>query len=217
MHVHQYLQMHILGGIVAEVPASRRLICPFPEVSEMSGNHPTAILRDDGRVGREPPSAGLREQRLPGAMMPAARLVCRQVASHPLDTGLASKAAREFTGQTLSAWGLLTLAEDAAVIVSELVTNALRHGARGMNGAVHDRIELILWRRAGQVVCAVTDPGSEPPMLAEPDALAEAGRGLHVVQALSANWGWTRLHGRRKAVWAALSDPGTDAGDTPVW
>ena len=42
--------------------------------------------------------------------------------------------------------------------------------------------------------------------------LAEAGRGLQVVEALSAAWGWTRLTGRRKAVWAALPLPVAAAG-----
>ena len=97
------------------------------------------------------------------------------------------------------------LAEDAAVIVSELVTNALLHGC--VQGAAADQVELLMWRRAGQMVCAVTDPGSQAPVLASPGPLAEAGRGLQVVQALSVTWGWTRLGGRRKVVWAALRLP----------
>ena len=79
----------------------------------------------------------------------------------PLELGVsACAAARDFTRQILLSWGLLALVEDSAVIVSELVTNAVRHGACGVNGSVHDRVELILWRRAGQMVCAVTDPGA---------------------------------------------------------
>jgi anti-sigma regulatory factor (Ser/Thr protein kinase) len=107
------------------------------------------------------------------------------------------------------------LAEDAAVIVSELVTNALRHGIRATNGgAVHDRVELILVRRPGEMVCAVTDPGAGYPVMAAPDPCAEAGRGLHVIEALSAKWGWTRLDTCKKAVWATLCVPvpGTDEG-----
>lgn len=173
----------------------------------------------DRRDDQEPPPAGLPEQSLPGALLcgalrsdtllPAARWACRQVCSSPLEAGLACRAAREFTGQTLGGWGLLVLAEDAAVIVSELVTNALLHGC-GLGGAA-DQVELLWWRRAAQAVCAVTDPGPQPPVLVSADPLAEAGRGLQVVQALSATWGWTRLGGRRKAVWAALSVPGADA------
>ncbi len=186
------------------------------------GHTRSLVLKGGWRDGQEPSLAGLPDVLPPsslgsgapgpGALLPAARWVGRQIVSGQLETGLAARAAREFTGQILRGWGLLTLAEDVAVIVSELVTNALRHGGCGVNGAAHNSIELILWRRSGQVVCAVTDPGAEAPVLGQPDRLAEAGRGLHVVQALSATWGWTRLGGRRKAVWAAIPVPGREAG-----
>ena len=146
-------------------------------------------------------------------MLPAPNWVRRQVVSCQPDLGLAAKAAREFSAQTLRGWGLPVLADDAAVIVSELVSNAIRHGVGGRNssGAAYDRIELILWRRSGQIICAVTDPGTGTPALANPDPLAEQGRGLHVVEALAATWGWTRLGDCRKAVWAALPAPGCRA------
>jgi anti-sigma regulatory factor (Ser/Thr protein kinase) len=138
--------------------------------------------------------------------------VCHQTFSGQLEMGLAARAAREFTGQILRGWDLLVVAEDAAVIVSELVTNALRHGSCAVNGAAHENVELILWRRCRQVVCAVTDPGIGAPVLVQPDPFGEAGRGLQVVQALSATWGWARLGGSRKAVWAAMGVPGADVG-----
>jgi two-component sensor histidine kinase len=103
-------------------------------------------------------------------------------------------------------------ADDAAVIMSELVTNALMHRRSAVNGAAHEDVELILWRHSGQVVCAVTDPGTGAPVLVQPDPFGEAGRGLHMIQALSATWGWTRLGDSRKAVWAAMGVPGTDVG-----
>jgi anti-sigma regulatory factor (Ser/Thr protein kinase) len=134
----------------------------------------------------------------------------RQVVSPTLDAGLAARRARESAGQILRGWGLPAMTDDAAVIVSELVTNALRHGCADLDAMASDQVEVILWRRAGQVVCAVIDSGAEAPVMASPDPLSEAGRGLLVIQALSANWGWTRLGGRRKAVWAALSVPSED-------
>jgi anti-sigma regulatory factor (Ser/Thr protein kinase) len=145
------------------------------------------------------------EMLLSSALLPAAHWVCRQIVCCQPNTTPASRAAREFTAQILRGWGLSVLSEDAAVVVTELVTNALRHGSGGMTDAAHDCVELILWRRPGDVVCAVTDRGAEIPVLAQPDPLAEAGRGLHVVQALSATWGWARLGDRRKAVWAVLA------------
>jgi anti-sigma regulatory factor (Ser/Thr protein kinase) len=140
----------------------------------------------------------------------------RQVVSPTLDAGLASRKAREFTGQILRGWGLSAMTDDAAVIVSELVTNALRHGCASLSAMLDGQVELILWRRADQVVCAVTDSGPGTPVLASPDPFAEAGRGLLVIEALSANWGWTRLGGCRKAVWAALSVPGEARGADSV-
>jgi hypothetical protein len=128
--------------------------------------------------------------------------------------------ARDFTHQTLHAWELRGLVDDASVIVSELVTNALRHGLRvtpgsrpGQPGEPAHRsgpaarpgpIEVILLWPAGPLFCLVTDPGISAPVLAGPDPDAEAGRGLQVVQALAAEWGWGMLGPSRKAVWASL-------------
>ena len=154
--------------------------------------------------------AGPDSALLPGAALPAARWVCRQIASSDVDAGLACRGAREFSGQTLRGWGLPALAEDAAVIVSELVTNALLHGC-GLSAAVQGQVELILWRQAGADGLRGHRPRRRAPGHGSPDPLAEAGRGLQVVQALSATWGWTRLGGCRKAVWAALRVPGAEA------
>jgi len=168
------------------------------------GQHYAPVRPGSRHLGQRPASTRLPDQAMPGPPLPAARWVCGQVAPTALDAGLASRAAREFTGQILLGWNLMPLAEDAAVIVSELVTNALRHGLHGLSGAAPAEVELIWWRRAGEITCMVTDPGAQPPVMAAPDPLAEAGRGLHVVEALSDAWGWTRLDGRRKAVWASL-------------
>jgi two-component sensor histidine kinase len=97
---------------------------------------------------------------------------------------------------------------DTAVVVSELVTNALCHGARvDFGAAARGQVELSLWHRASHLVCAVTDPSAEPPVLRRSDLGAEAGRGLQVVQALATTWGWAMLGFHRKVVWAALRVP----------
>src|SRR5215469_973518 len=189
------------------------------------GRHRTPVRTGSGPCVQEPPHAGLPEDTWLEAAPPPALGAC-QIASCPLDPGgTASGAARDFTRQILGSWGLLVLAEDAAVIVSELVTNALCHGVRDANGAArdgpvrdgpvrdgaaHDRVELILLHRAGEMVCAVTDPGAGHPVLGTTDPAAEAGRGLCVIEALAASWGWTRLDTYKKAVWATLSIPGAD-------
>jgi anti-sigma regulatory factor (Ser/Thr protein kinase) len=180
----------------------------------MSHGHPPTVLQEGWRGGQETPSVGPTELLTSASLLPAPTWVRRQVVSCQPDLGLAAKAAREYSERVVRGWGLELLADDAAVIVSELVSNAIRHGVNGRNDPACDCIELILWRRPGQIICAVTDPGTGTPVVANPDPLAEQGRGLHVVEALSVTWGWTRLSAPGKAVWAALSIPDTERAES---
>src|SRR5689334_12165508 len=52
--------------------------------------------------------------------------------------GTSSRIARDFTCDTLQTWGLTTLADDATMVVSELVTNAIRHGMADITGPVDE-------------------------------------------------------------------------------
>jgi two-component sensor histidine kinase len=106
-------------------------------------------------------------------------------------------------------WGLDALVSEAALIASELVTNAIRHGACGPAEGDDEtqpqaRVELAWQRQASRVICVVTDRSPAPPVLGAADADAESGRGLQVVAAIAAAWGWTMLGACNKAVWAAL-------------
>ncbi|WP_158674683.1 ATP-binding protein [Streptomyces hoynatensis] len=123
----------------------------------------------------------------------------------------ASRSAREMTRSTLHGWGLDELADDAMVIVSELVTNAVRYGLgaarrdRPLPPATPDQpflLSLVHCERS--VLCAVFDPGSEVPQVKEPDYFQESGRGLHVLESLAESWGWTTPDRHGKAVWALL-------------
>src|SRR5215470_10872645 len=99
------------------------------------GHHRTPVRTESGPCVQGPPHASVPEDAWLEAVPPPARGAC-QIASCPLDPGAtASGAARDFTFQILGSWGLLVIEEDAAVIVSELVTNALCHGVRDTNGA----------------------------------------------------------------------------------
>jgi anti-sigma regulatory factor (Ser/Thr protein kinase) len=111
-----------------------------------------------------------------------------------------ARAAREFTVATLSGWNLENLAEEAVIIATELVTNAIKHGAV----AGHGQVELAWQRHATRVICIVVDGSARPPVLAVADVSAESGRGLLVIQALAASWGWMMVGATQKAVWAAL-------------
>lgn len=121
-----------------------------------------------------------------------------------------AKTARDFTTQTLRGWQLDDLVAEAVLIVTELVTNAIRHGGCCVSVATASadqhggKVELAWQRDAGRVICVVTDGSAKPPVLAPDDPNAESGRGLQVVQALAAAWGWMLLGVATKAVWAAL-------------
>ncbi|MCX4885460.1 MULTISPECIES: ATP-binding protein [unclassified Streptomyces] len=93
--------------------------------------------------------------------------------------------------------------EDVAVTVSELVSNALRYGrAPGAEGELHPALWLAYWDRWSCVVCAVSDESDLVPVAVEADELAESGRGLQVVSALSDTWGWNPRADGGKLVWA---------------
>lgn len=77
------------------------------------------------------------------------------------------------------------LGEDLGLVTSELVTNAIRHGARQRD---EDLIELVLWPADGHYWLAVSDPGTGRPALGHPDEDAESGRGLFLVDRLTAAW-----------------------------
>ena len=112
-------------------------------------------------------------------------------------------------------------AADIAIVVSELMTNALRH-ALGGSGDTRPRrpIRLGLLQPGPCVLCAVADPSKAAPALRTPGSLAETGRGLHIICALSDQWGYTTPGRCRKgrvgpvppAADTAAPRPGTRAG-----
>lgn len=121
-----------------------------------------------------------------------------------LDTQLSSVGvARSVTSSLLVHWQVSARVYDVTTVVSELVTNALRHGAPLV--AREWVILLRLIKYMDTVVCVVADPNTLAPVLREPDYVAETGRGLHVVQSYSRRWGWMpRPYDQGKIVWAVI-------------
>ncbi len=120
--------------------------------------------------------------------------------------------ARDFCLSTMRRWGVQDRGDDVAVVVSELLTNALRHGGApgprpGAGAAARSRwpVRLGLVQPGHFVLCAVADPSPRLPEPKEPDYLAESGRGLHVISALSDRWGCTAPTEAGKVVWALFS------------
>lgn len=136
---------------------------------------------------------------------------CGSVAAAPPATCTLSpspesvKLGRDFTRATLRDWGMGALTDMAELVVSELVTNALRHGipaACELGGQQFVRVRLLA--QAPFVMCMVTDPARTIPVLREADPAAESGRGLTVVEACCVRWGWHLLDEGGKVVWALL-------------
>jgi hypothetical protein len=123
-----------------------------------------------------------------------------------LAPGAASaRRAREFTRITLGGWGMAAGIDVAELVISELVTNALRHGLLSARWMPEEHpIALTLLRRDPYLMCTVTDPEPSGPVLMEPSASAESGRGLRVVESCCAAWGWQPIDGAGKVVWALL-------------
>ncbi|MFJ2029106.1 ATP-binding protein [Streptosporangium sp. NPDC087985] len=112
--------------------------------------------------------------------------------------------ARSFTTGTLAGWRLTELSENMELVVSELATNAFRHGLRLAESRAKEPIRLSLLRRDGLVACALNDPGAGLPTLRDPSPLDIGGLGLHIVESLSLRWGWAPLAPYGKIVWAIL-------------
>ncbi|MDQ8705637.1 SpoIIE family protein phosphatase [Streptomyces sp. LHD-70] len=106
--------------------------------------------------------------------------------------------ARRLVRAQLRRWGLEQLVETAELLVSEVVTNAVRH-AHG------DQLALRLVR-SDVVQCEVIDDEHTLPTLLSTGADDEFGRGLAVVSALAREWGSARA-GDGKSVWFELSLP----------
>ncbi|MFF8914945.1 ATP-binding protein [Streptomyces sp. NPDC015032] len=100
--------------------------------------------------------------------------------------------ARRFTRTTLSRWGLDERFDDVSLVVSELVTNALRHAlpTDTVPDLQESPVRLHLMRWSSRLVCAVRDPSPESPIASEAPDSAESGRGLFLVESFSDSWGW---------------------------
>ncbi|MEW1779361.1 ATP-binding SpoIIE family protein phosphatase, partial [Streptomyces sp. NPDC086777] len=125
--------------------------------------------------------------------------------------------ARAGVARQLTAWDLEDLAFAAELVVSELVTNAIRYGRPPV------RLRLILSRApdrpgddpARAVLCEVSDAGGTVPHLRRARTFDEGGRGLLLVAQLATRWG-TRHARHGKTVWAELTGTGPSGFPDPA-
>ncbi len=158
-------------------------------------------------------------RQLPGAGLPGAGQVTRNDAG-PLESYLelgayptAVPCARLHARLVVTEWGLGALADSAELIVSELVTNAVRAG----EGLTASRYEgrrrpglppVRLWLQSDheRLVVMVWDGSDRMPQRAVPDAESQGGRGLWLVEARSDEWGaFKPARASGKVVWARIT------------
>ncbi|MFC9128870.1 ATP-binding protein [Streptomyces sp. NPDC057099] len=119
----------------------------------------------------------------------------------PAEPG-AVRTARQVVRGQLRAWNLDSLADLAALLVSELVTNALRHatGPIGLRLVRPSDLD-------GVLRVEVSDPLPDPPRERAARPEDESGRGLQLVASSCRRWG-TRPGAAGKTVWFELAVPG---------
>ncbi|MEU6401509.1 SpoIIE family protein phosphatase [Streptomyces sp. NPDC046985] len=105
--------------------------------------------------------------------------------------------ARDLASLQLARWGLPEAAFLAELVVSELVTNAIRYGGSPV------QLRLI---RQDTLICEVSDGSNTAPHLRRARTFDEGGRGLFIVAQLAERWG-TRQRSEGKTIWAELALP----------
>jgi len=186
------------------LPASRRL-APVPCVTPVVGGD--SMGRQWLLAAAEITAAASGEWPPPAGCGPLCWTYFPPIATRArgMDAG-SVRAARDFAAAACVRWGVTERHEDIGIVVSELLTNALRHALPGSDpNRPGWPIRLGLLQSGPSVFCTVTDPSSAAPVQKEPGRLAETGRGLQVVSALSDEWGYlirTTPDGTGKIVWA---------------
>jgi anti-sigma regulatory factor (Ser/Thr protein kinase) len=125
----------------------------------------------------------------------------------------AVKLSRTLVHVTLKHWRLERLVDDAELVVSELVTNAVKAtGITAREPSWSDQehlatIHVRLTHLESAIVIEVWDRDHTPPKPADAAPDAETGRGLAIVEALCVRWDYFPAIGGGKVVWAELAIP----------
>ncbi len=110
-----------------------------------------------------------------------------------------ARMARFYVRAALAYHSLSGYADDAEAVTSELIANAVTNAPAPV-------VTLgLTWLEVSRALAiVVTDPSPLPPVKRTPGKDNEHGRGLHIVEALSARWGW-QPRDPGKAVYAILT------------
>jgi anti-sigma regulatory factor (Ser/Thr protein kinase) len=108
---------------------------------------------------------------------------------------------RRISAAKLNYWGLSALVDDALLLISELVTNALKHGT---GPEIRFRMVLVTNLVTDLVVLEVDDGSPGRPQVREAGPAEESGRGMFLVASVAASWGVSEDETR---TWCTLTSP----------
>ncbi|MER6814791.1 ATP-binding protein [Spirillospora sp. NPDC000708] len=201
--VETYVRSAVLDRVKRDLPTPA---VPLPDASD-------GVLRVDEAIDT---GAAVVEAAAVGAPSPDGRRVWswwwdRAPGDGTGDaSGVSAPAqARVLVHAVLSGLGLAEAADLSVVLVSELVTNAIRHGAAPIG--VRLVVDHADGDGDGQVTCGVSDAAAAAPSLRRAGLEDEDGRGLALMVRLSADCGWFRSP-VGKTVWFAQPLPRAGAG-----
>jgi anti-sigma regulatory factor (Ser/Thr protein kinase) len=149
--------------------------------------------------------AGCPADALPSAVDELTLTVERECLSGgevPGTTGVWVGRLRKIAGARLRLWSLSALVDDAQLLISELVTNAFRHGTSS-------QVTFRLVIGAGSVMVEVDDGSAGRPQVRQAGPDAVSGRGLFLVNALAAAWG---VSADGACTWCVLDVPNAAEG-----
>jgi anti-sigma regulatory factor (Ser/Thr protein kinase) len=110
----------------------------------------------------------------------------------------AGRHARRFVTGVLRRWGCDVLVDDACLVVTELVSNAIVHGT--------GEPKVVVVHRDDGLLLEVHDTNPDAPVVRVLDPLGASGFGLHLVSGVSEAWGMRRVS-PGKVVWCLFARP----------
>ncbi|MFE5483815.1 SpoIIE family protein phosphatase [Streptomyces sp. NPDC056527] len=204
----------LIASRTRDVDTARTLLCDILAEASASASAKSAVSPES------PESPDEICDRVLAALLPShpsddvALLVARtraldpgQVATLDIPSDAAAVAeARGFASEKLTGWGLEELSFVTELVVSELVTNAIRYG----KGPI--QLRLIL---QSTLTCEVSDASSTAPHLRRARTFDEGGRGLLLVAQLTERWG-ARHNREGKVIWAEQALPAKESAASLV-
>lgn len=179
-----------------EVLTRIRAVSPSSKVVVFSGAdrsvHAAIVERVEGYVAKDAEVAYLVD-----LLLDVANQAADRASLDGLDSPASVRSAREFVARTLAQWSTGVDTDDALLVASELVTNAIVHGKSSC--------ELLLSRTGTSIRIEARDTGGGTPDPLPPSRTGTHGRGLHIVAALAAAWGIVDVPTGGKIVWAELA------------